>query len=169
MVNEASGSILGSLWKIVKVPLQWFIKKTCEDWIRLIIKEAVNEEKERIISSSITVQKLQAYDAVHDEFSKSISYAIGRCFEYHNAPEKYDEIHVMKQVNEVRQTSDRFLRVCGPKIKSLLLEAGAAWFKDAESFLEKAYEIHDRVRELVSEDRQFVEQGITNLRNDRHG
>ena len=66
-----------TIWKMIKVPSQWPIKKIIGDWIKFAITEAVREavdkEKGRIVSSSIAVKKLEEYDKVHDEFSKHIS------------------------------------------------------------------------------------------------
>ena len=156
--NTENDSGTGFRWSFLKVPIQWVTKKACEDWIRGIIKETVEEGKEGIISSSITVQRLQAYDEVYDNFSKSLSYAIGRYFEHRKEPNLYYEVHVMKQVNEVRQSRLRFLKICGPKIQSYFQEEGTDWLNDPESFNRKAQKVENIVGQLVSEDRQWVEK-----------
>ena len=158
MGNTENDSGTGFRWSFFKVPIQWVIKKAGEDWIRGIIKETVEEGKEGIISSSITVQRLQAYDKVYDDFSKYLSYAIGRYFEHRKDPNKYDEVHVMKQVNEVRQSRLRFLTICGPEIQSYFQVEGTNWLNDPKSFTRKAQEVEKTVGQLVSEDRQWVEK-----------
>ena len=158
MGNTENDSGTGFQWSFLKVSIQWVIKKASEDWIRGIIKETVEEGKEGIISSSITVQRLQAYDEVYDSFSQHLSYAIGRHFELRTKPEKYDEVHVMKKVNEVRQSRLRFLKICGPKIQSYFQKEGTDWLDDPASFIRKAREVEKTVGQLVSEDRQWVEK-----------
>ena len=158
MGNSENNSGTGFRWSFLKVPIQWVIKKAGEDWIRGIIKETLEEGKEGIISSSITVQRLQAYDEVYDSFSRYLSYAIGRHFELRKKPENYDEVHMMKQVNEVRQSRLRFLKICGPKIQSYFQVMGTDWLDDPESFIRKAREVEKTVGQLVSEDRQWVEK-----------
>lgn len=156
MDNPENDTGTGFRWSFIQGPILWIIKKAGEDWIRGIIKQTVRDEKDEIISSSIIVQRLKAYDEIYGDFSKRLAFAIGRYFEHGIDPDKYDEVHVMKQVNEVRQARHRFLSVCGPKIKSYLEKEGSHWLKDPKSFVTIAEQIAEALGHLVSEDRQSV-------------
>jgi hypothetical protein len=156
--EDITGS--GFSWSFLKAPIQWVIKKACEDWIKGIVESTVKEEKEGIISSSIVVQKLKTYDEVYDDMSKNLSYAIGRYFEHQADPKKYPETHVMKKVNEVRQARLRFLKNCGTKIRTYLLHEGTDWLDSPGSFIAKAREIEDVLGKLVADDRKHVEKSI---------
>ena len=101
--------------------------------------------------------KTTAYDEAYKDFTKQLSYAIGRYKGYSSnlAPEKdkYTEAGVMERINEVSGARLQLLSVCGEHVRSLLLELGTEWLDDVHSFGKTAPSIVQKLSEIAFKDR----------------
>ena len=101
--------------------------------------------------------KTSAYDEAYKHFTNKLSYAIGRYKGYSSnlAPEKekYTEIGVLEQINEVKSARLQLLSVCGKHVRSVLSGAGDEWLNDIHSFGREAPLIMQKLSKTAFKDR----------------
>lgn len=112
-----------------------------------------------IISSkknSALNETLNQYDTVFTEFCKRLSYAIGGYRQHKEFPNKYDRDHVLKRINEVRQSRTRLLSVCGSKIETLLTSYDDDWLHEINLFMQTALKVDEQLATIASADRKSI-------------
>ena len=109
-----------------------------------------------------TEQTMNEYDAAYNDLVKCLSHALNRYSKYSDDlldNENASARHVMDMITEAERARLRFLKVCGPKIHSLLQRQGHFWLSDVDTFATSARIITDELSEVAAEDRAQI-QGV---------